>query len=90
MVGSATLTIAKSMTVIRNATASSEKARHRRTSPGAAVSPLLMSLASLTEVTCVSDPCWSCPHQLKHRPSGRFADDFGAPAVLHIQEALSG
>src|SRR6516164_4892342 len=90
MVGRATLTIARSMTVMRNATPSSEKARQRRTSPGAAGSPLLMSLVGLTEVTCVSDPCWSCPHQLKHRPGGRFADEFGAPLVLHLQEALSG
>src|SRR5207247_319738 len=90
MVGRATLTIARSMTVMRNATASTEKARQRRTSPSAAASPLPMSFTGLSEVTCVSDPCWSCPHQLKHRPEGRFADEFGAPLVLHLQEASSG
>src|SRR5262250_878555 len=42
------------------------KARLRRTSPGAAASPLLMSFASLSEVTCVFDPHSSCPHQLKY------------------------
>ena len=41
MVGSATLTIVRSMTVMKNATASSEKARQRRTSPGTAASPRL-------------------------------------------------
>src|SRR5690348_2882913 len=97
MVGRATLTIARSMTVMRNATASSEKARQRRTSPGAAAfspgaaaSSLLMSFLGLTEVTYVSDPCWSCPQQWKHRPGGRFADEFRARLVLHLQEALSG
>src|SRR5262249_14223105 len=38
MVGSATLTIVKSTTIIKNETASSEKARQRRTSPGTRVS----------------------------------------------------
>src|SRR5215467_12047389 len=38
MVGSATLTIVKSTTIIGNETASSEKARQRRTSPGTRVS----------------------------------------------------
>ena len=38
MVGSATLTIVRSTTVMKYETASNEKARHRRTSPGTAAS----------------------------------------------------
>jgi hypothetical protein len=38
MVGSATLTIVRSTIVMKYATASSEKARQRRTSPGTAAS----------------------------------------------------
>src|SRR5262249_19680395 len=90
MVGRATLTIARSMTVIRNATPSSEKARQRRTPPGAAGSPLLVWLVVLSGVACVSAPCWSCPPQLKPRPGGRFTDEWGAPLVFPLQGALAG
>src|SRR5499425_2970841 len=59
MVGRATLTIVRSMTVMRNETASSEKARQRRTCPGiAATSPRLTLAVRSSEVTCVSNKMW--------------------------------
>ena len=54
MVGKATLTIVRSMIVMKNATASSEKARHWRTPPGTAVPWSLTSFVCLSEVTCAS------------------------------------
>src|SRR5258708_8992638 len=48
-----------------------------------------MSFLGSTEVTCASGLYWSGPHQLKHRPSRRFADESVPPPVLHFQEALS-
>src|SRR5580693_9018058 len=89
IVGSATLTTSRSTAVMKYATASRENARHRRTSPGAVACPPPMSLLGSTEV--MGDPCldWIGPHQLEHRPSGRFADEFAPPPVLHFQEPLS-
>ena len=68
IVGSATLTISMSTAVMKQATASSENARHRRTSPGAAACAPPMSFLGSTEVTCASGLYWSGTHQLKHRP----------------------
>src|SRR5258708_1799341 len=38
-----------------------------------------MSFLGSTEVTCASGLYWSGPHQLKHRPSRRFADESVPP-----------
>src|SRR5260221_7388505 len=52
---------------MKNATASSEKARQRRSSPGAAASSRLTSFLRSSEVMPVSDARWSGPHSLRHR-----------------------
>jgi hypothetical protein len=86
MVGSATLTIARSTTVMRNAMASSEKARQRRTSPGTAATCCLSSFLWSTEVMPASD-FLVMSLLVKHWPGGKFTDEFWAPLVLHVCEA---
>src|SRR5580698_3095472 len=68
MVGSATLVIVRSTIVMKYATASTAKARQRRTSPGAAASLWLTSFLRSSEVIPVSDARWSGPHLFRHQP----------------------
>ena len=57
MVGRATLTIVRSTTVMKNATASNVKARQRRTSPGGAGPRSLTAfLRSNMVMSCSSGP----------------------------------
>src|SRR5215469_6111564 len=81
MVGSATLMIVKSTTIIKNETASSEKARQRRTSPGTRVSatttPLFAPDAwprgpALPPQTAGSAPARSVT-EVETAPSGNWA-----------------
>src|ERR1700722_333832 len=87
--GSATLTMSRSTAVMKYARASSENARQRRASPGTAACARPVSFLGSTEVMGVSGLYVDSPHRLEHRPSGRFADEFAPPAVLHCQEPLS-
>src|SRR5260221_14573711 len=84
MVGSAKWTVVRSTTDMKNATASSEKARQRRTSPGAAASSRLTSFLRSSEVMPVSDARWSGPHSLRHRlrrePNGTGRGALSPPA----------
>src|ERR1700756_5643701 len=89
MVGSATLTMVRSTTVMKYETASSQKARPRRTSPGTAASSRLTSFLRSSEVTRAPDARWLGPHWWKHRPARRLADEFAAPLVLHLREAVT-
>src|SRR5258708_12945720 len=94
MVGGATLTIVRSTTVMKTATASSEKARQRRTSPGAAASSRLTSFLRSSEVMPVSDARWSGPHSLSHRlrreRNGPVRRSFSSTAGVITSERRGG